>query len=302
MKYKSAFYKQVDNGNIAHLYEHIIANAITSKLLSNHLYRSFDYQLDANHYDGVIRLALNYNDKRVIKIAKNILNSFKYTKKDISNNIAQISIELKKSLTIDESLVSDELIKLHIQPWLDYKSMSFTKYPSDSARSFKTKSISTDKSIKDDITTYQLVYELNDCPEFLRPLSIYVLESVGLTVIDQIYHSYPDIYDDGDEWAMHQPLIGYLTNILFAKVSHYTKKQFSDIQHTVVHELSDPSVAKRIAKFASESHASLDPHFSEADMYDRTGHFFGIKEFSNQSNTENVIKILKAIEFMVDKS
>lgn len=296
MKYKSAFYKQVDNGNIAHLYEHIIANGITSKLLSNHLYRSFDYQLDANHYDGVIMLALYYDNKKVIKIAKNVLNSFKYTKKDISNNISQISIELKKSIKFDESLVTDELIKLHRQPWLDYKSMNFTKYPSDGARSFKTKSISTDKSIKNDITTYQLVYALNDCPEFLRPLSIYVLESVGLTVIDQIYHVFPDTYDDGDEWAKHQPLIGYLTNISFVKVSNRTKKQFSDIQHKVVHELSDPSVAKRIAKFASDSYASLDPHFSEAEMYDRAGHFVGIKEFSNESNTENVIKILEAIE------
>lgn len=300
MKYKLVLYKQIDNGNIAHIYEHIVADVITAELLKNEFYRNLDYKFYASQDDGIVRLAIYTSNKKIYTIVKLALKNHKCTQKEIDDAISQISVEKEMLATCDMKLLLENIANLDRQAWLDFTAMGFTDSPSPYARQYKTKEISLTRQVKAKFSTYEITYEIDNCPKELRPLALYVLDSIGLSVIDIICRDYKDVYDAGDMWAVkHDNFVGYLNFLKFPKNKKYSKTIFKKYQKELIDIFSQPDIAKRIARYASSDFACVEPYFSDRDMYDRTGHFVGVKEFEKQATYENVLKIVNSIKLDV---
>lgn len=274
----------------------MVADHITSSLLEYGFYPHIDYQLSANQYDGIVRIALYTSNKKVYKIFVNVLESHAFSSDDIVLAISQIEAELKMKAEYELGIVSNILCEAQNLLWVDYKNMGYTEYPVLSARSYISSELSLHKKGAKAYKTTALSYDIHNCQVELRPLSLYVILSLSSVVREMLTAKQKYAYDCGDAWEHFSENIGYTNYITVPKNGTLTN-DIIGIYSRVVKIFSHTSLQKRLVNYAKKDFCSVDPFYTDADIYASSGHFVGLKEFKKQATVENVKKILDKIEF-----
>lgn len=118
-------YKEIDDIQVGHLYEHIFCNALVDLFLKAGLYSYIDYHIEAyTHYKGFIELKVDLYSEEAIRHKNNIYNlNIKFTNNEI--NAALIVIMAEKKFEVewyDYKEVKTKLKNYHQAQWLESKS------------------------------------------------------------------------------------------------------------------------------------------------------------------------------------
>ena len=302
MKHKAIYYKQLTNGNVAHVYEHMVSHAVTREFLKRELYRNFDYEFYATTRDGIVRLGVYTNDKKILKLFYNTIKSHKSSEQDIKDCISQIEVEYKFKAICDMPKVRQMISDAEKKPWQDHVNMGITDFPKQLARNYKTKEISLTKTPKNMFETYELRYEIGACETNLRPLVPYVLYSLGITVLDVVGVKLSQTYDDGDKWAEYQKPMGYLNYVSFHKTNNYKKADFLKIQKDILSKFKSDKVSSKIASAATDDFTTENSLITNNENYAMSGHYIGEKLFKKYATKENVKIILDSIDLVAKKT
>jgi hypothetical protein len=300
MTYKVTFIKQSEDWLYAHIYEHFVVNAFIEYMSNAKYYRNIDYVLDANSNDGIITIDLSSYSLDIGKLFKKFTVSHKDITIDESKIAAlQVSIEYGRRLEHLEVGLVDELDKIHETAWNDLNGKYISKAIKKQIDEYERNQIALGDEGSLRTKPYELIYEIPNCPFELKTLGAYLLQAIGLNIIDHCYRELEACYDAGDLWAEYQENLGYITkmSVMFGLVNPIAR--IRKIQKTTIEEMSKKVNIKKLINFAKKDFAGDDPYFSKNTLYANTYQFIGSKTFMETATVENVEKLLSMLKKQV---
>ncbi len=214
----SSLYKTVENnGLLAHIYEHLLAQYVMKYLQSRGFFISSDITLTAKTYGDTCFIDAEFYNPEVQDAYNEVLRLF--DKRDIPGSAAlraasECGIETNRAVT---ELVQDELLhKLCVVQSSAWRQQSDLMYRQADDKSsvntlFSVPYIKYDRKSKSFFPEYVLEYSVDE--KYIQSpvdqaLAAVVMQAVALNFLVMIREKHT-VYDRGDQWSEASKSVGY---------------------------------------------------------------------------------------------
>ena len=214
----SSIYKTVDNdGLIAHIYEHLLAQYVLKCLQDNEFFVLSDIILSAKTYGDACFMDAELYSSEVKKTYDETLREFDklvIPEDDILRVASECGIEMNRSIVeVDRSELSKKLREVQISPWCKQIDMAYRKAHDESSVNtlFRTSYIKYSKESDDLFRECVLEYSIDEShiqTPVDQALAAIVMQIVALNFLTVVREKYT-VYDRGDQWSEVSISVGY---------------------------------------------------------------------------------------------
>ena len=214
----SSIYKTADNdGLIAHIYEHLLAQYVLKRLQDNEFFVLSDIILSAKTYGDTCFMDAELYDPEAKKTYDEALREFDklvIPEDDILRAASECGIEMNRSIVeVDRSELSKKLREVQISPWCKQIDMAYRKAHDESSVNtlFRTSYIKYSKESDDLFRECVLEYSIDEShiqTPIDQALAAIVMQIVALNFLTVVREKYT-VYDRGDQWSDVSISVGY---------------------------------------------------------------------------------------------
>lgn len=237
----SSIYKTADNdGLIAHIYEHLLAQYVLKRLQDNEFFVLSDMILSAKTYGDTCFMDAELYSSEVKKTYDEVLREFDklvIPEDDILRAAGECGIEMNRNIVeVDRSELSKKLREVQISPWRKQIDMAYRKAQDESSVNtlFRTSYIKYSKESDDLFRECVLEYSIDEShiqTPVDQALAAVVIQSVALNFLVMIREKHT-VYDRGDQWSEASKSVGYRTFLGISKkddsIVHQLKNEFME--------------------------------------------------------------------------
>ena len=237
----SSIYKIADNdGLIAHIYEHLLAQYVLKRLQDNGFFVLSDIILSAKTYGDTCFMdaelyspeAKNTYDEALREFDKLVI-----PEDDILRAAGECGIEMNRNIVeVDRSELSKKLREVQISLWRKQIDMAYRKAHDESSVNtlFRTSYIKYSKEYDDLFRECVLEYSIDEShiqTPVDQALAAIVMQIVALNFLTVVREKYT-VYDRGDQWSEASKSVGYRTFLGISKkddsIVHQLKNEFME--------------------------------------------------------------------------
>ena len=214
----SSIYKTADNdGLIAHIYEHLLAQYVLKCLQDNEFFVLSDIILSAKTYGDTCFMDAELYSPEVKKTYDEVLREFDklvISEDEILRAAGECGIEMNRNIVeVDRSELSKKLREVQISPWRKQIDMAYRKAHDESSVNmlFRTSYIKYSKESDDLFRECVLEYSIEEShmqTPVDQALAAVVMQAVALNFLVMIREKHT-VYDRGDQWSEASKSVGY---------------------------------------------------------------------------------------------
>ena len=214
----SSIYKTADNdGLIAHIYEHLLAQYVLKRLQDNEFFVLSDIILSAKTYGDTCFMDAELYSSEAKKTYDEALREFDklvIPEDDILRAAGECGIEMNRNIVeVDRSELSKKLREVQISPWCKQIDMAYRKAHDESSVNtlFRTSYIKYSKESDDLFRECVLEYSIDEShiqTPVDQALAAIVMQIVALNFLTVVREKYT-VYDRGDQWSEASLSVGY---------------------------------------------------------------------------------------------
>ena len=214
----SSIYKTADNdGLIAHIYEHLLAQYVLKRLQDNEFFVLSDIILSAKTYGDTCFMDAELYSSEVKKTYDEALREFDkliIPEDDILRAANECGIEMNRNIVeVDRSELSKKLREVQLSPWCKQIDMAYRKAHDESSVNtlFRTSYIKYSKESDDLFRECVLEYSIDESyiqTPVDQALAAVVMQIVALNFLTVVREKYT-VYDRGDQWSEASLSVGY---------------------------------------------------------------------------------------------
>ena len=237
----SSIYKTADNdGLIAHIYEHLLAQYVLKYLQDNEFFVLSDIILSAKTYGDTCFMDAELYSPEAKKTYDEALREFDklvISEDDILRAASECGIEMNRNIVeVDRSELSKKLREVQISPWRKQIDMAYRKAHDESSVNmlFRTSYIKYSKESDDLFRECVLEYSIDEShiqTPVDQALAAVVIQAVALNFLVMIREKHT-VYDRGDQWSEASKSVGYRTFLGISKkddsIVHQLKNEFME--------------------------------------------------------------------------
>ena len=237
----SSIYKTADNdGLIAHIYEHLLAQYVLKRLQDNEFFVLSDIILSAKTYGDTCFMDAELYSPEAKKTYDEALREFDkivIPEDDILRAASECGIEMNRNIVeVDRSELSKKLREVQISPWRKQIDMAYRKAHDESSVNtlFRTSYIKYSKESDDLFRECVLEYSIDEShiqTPVDQALAAVVIQAVALNFLVMIREKHT-VYDRGDQWSEASKSVGYRTFLGISKkddsIVHQLKNEFME--------------------------------------------------------------------------
>ena len=237
----SSIYKTADNdGLIAHIYEHLLAQYVLKRLQDNEFFTLSDIILSAKTYGDTCFMDAELYSPEAKKTYDEALREFDklvIPEDDILRAAGECGIEMNRNIAeVDRSELSKKLREVQISPWRKQIDMAYRKAHDESSVNtlFRTSYIKYSKESDDLFRECVLEYSIDEShiqTPVDQALAAVVIQAVALNFLVMIREKHT-VYDRGDQWSEASKSVGYRTFLGISKkddsIVHQLKNEFME--------------------------------------------------------------------------
>ncbi len=237
----SSIYKTADNdGLIAHIYEHLLAQYVLKRLQDNEFFVLSDIILSAKTYGDTCFMDAELYSPEAKKTYDEALREFDkivIPEDDILRAASECGIEMNRNIVeVDRSELSKKLREVQISPWRKQIDMAYRKAQDESSVNtlFRTSYIKYSKESDDLFRECVLEYSIDEShiqTPVDQALAAVVIQAVALNFLVMIREKHT-VYDRGDQWSEASKSVGYRTFLGISKkddsIVHQLKNEFME--------------------------------------------------------------------------
>ena len=237
----SSIYKTADNdGLIAHIYEHLLAQYVLKRLQDNEFFVLSDIILSAKTYGDTCFMDAELYSPEAKKTYDEALREFDklvIPEDDILRAAGECGIEMNRNIVeVDRSELSKKLREVQISPWRKQIDMAYRKAHDESSVNtlFRTSYIKYSKESDDLFRECVLEYSIDEShiqTPVDQALAAIVMQIVALNFLTVVREKYT-VYDRGDQWSEASKSVGYRTFLGISKkddsIVHQLKNEFME--------------------------------------------------------------------------
>ena len=237
----SSIYKTADNdGLIAHIYEHLLAQYVLKYLQDNEFFVLSDIILSAKTYGDTCFMDAELYSSEAKKTYDEALREFDklvIPEDDILRAAGECGIEMNRNIVeVDRSELSKKLREVQISPWRKQIDMAYRKAHDESSVNmlFRTSYIKYSKESDDLFRECVLEYSIDEShiqTPVDQALAAVVIQAVALNFLVMIREKHT-VYDRGDQWSEASKSVGYRTFLGISKkddsIVHQLKNEFME--------------------------------------------------------------------------
>ena len=237
----SSIYKTADNdGLIAHIYEHLLAQHVLKRLQDNEFFVLSDIVLSAKTYGDTCFMDAELYSPEAKKTYDEALREFDklvIPEDDIFRAAGECGIEMNRNIAeVDRSELSKKLREVQISPWRKQIDMAYRKAHDESSVNtlFRTSCIKYSKESDDLFRECVLEYSIDEShiqTPVDQALAAVVIQAVALNFLVMIREKHT-VYDRGDQWSEASKSVGYRTFLGISKkddsIVHQLKNEFME--------------------------------------------------------------------------
>ena len=263
LKNKSVTYwKQAENGLLAHVYEHIASTYISDTLIKNGLYYIADFDHWARTYGTVLYLDYSLQSAKASRVLKKAFSDFKKTSlshDQVLRAAQQVAIEYERPLVAFENSFVETVQALHALNWLDISKLSaFQAEEKTSVNTvFSTEGIRygryTPKSFLQHTLHFEIDEDLYANNPALKAMAVLLIQTIALNLHKYLEASYV-YYDTGDEWNNGAKTVAYRTDLMFAKKAAPTVNDLETKCNEYLSILKKNSLSRDLQKLVSKQY------------------------------------------------
>ena len=214
----SSIYKTADNdGLIAHIYEHLLAQYVLKRLQDNEFFILSDIILSAKTYGDTCFMDAELYSSEAKKTYDEALREFDklvIPEDEILRAAGECGIEMNRNIVeVDRSELSKKLREVQISPWRKQIDMAYRKAHDESSVNmlFRTSYIKYSKESDDLFRECVLEYSIDEShiqTPVDQALVAIVMQIVALNFLTVVREKYT-VYDRGDQWSEALKSVGY---------------------------------------------------------------------------------------------
>lgn len=214
----SSIYKTADNdGLIAHIYEHLLAQYVLKSLQDNGFFVLSDIILSAKTYGDTCFMDAELYSSEAKKTYDKALREFDklvISEDDILRAASECGIEMNRDIVeVDRSELSKKLREVQLSPWCKQIDMAYRKAHDESSVNtlFRTSYIKYSKESDDLFRECVLEYSIDEShiqTPVDQALAAIVMQIVALNFLTVVREKYT-VYDRGDQWSEASISVGY---------------------------------------------------------------------------------------------
>jgi len=237
----SSIYKTADNdGLIAHIYEHLLAQYVLKRLQDNEFFVLSDIILSAKTYGDTCFMDTELYSPEAKKTYDEALREFDklvIPEDDILRAASECGIEMNRNIVeVDRSELSKKLREVQLSPWRKQIDMAYRKAQDESSVNtlFRTSYIKYSKESDDLFRECVLEYSIDEShiqTPVDQALAAVVIQAVALNFLVMIREKHT-VYDRGDQWSEASKSVGYRTFLGISKkddsIVHQLKNEFME--------------------------------------------------------------------------
>ena len=237
----SSIYKIADNdGLIAHIYEHLLAQYVLKRLQDNEFFILSDIILSAKTYGDTCFMDAELYSSEAKTTYDKVLREFDklvIPEDDILRAASECGIEMNRNIAeVDRSELSKKLREVQIPPWRKQIDMAYRKAHDESSVNtlFRTSYIKYSKESDDLFRECVLEYSIDEShiqTPVDQALAAVVIQAVALNFLVMIREKHT-VYDRGDQWSEASKSVGYRTFLGISKkddsIVHQLKNEFME--------------------------------------------------------------------------
>ena len=237
----SSIYKTADNdGLIAHIYEHLLAQYVLKSLQDNEFFVLSDIILSAKTYGDTCFMDAELYSPEAKETYDEALREFDklvIPEDDILRAASECGIEMNRNIVeVDRSELSKKLREVQISPWRKQIDMAYRKAHNESSVNtlFRTSYIKYSKESDDLFRECVLEYSIDEShiqTPVDQALAAIVMQIVALNFLTVVREKYT-VYDRGDQWSEASKSVGYRTFLGISKkddsIVHQLKNEFME--------------------------------------------------------------------------
>ena len=237
----SSIYKTADNdGLIAHIYEHLLAQYVLKRLQDNEFFILSDIILSAKTYGDTCFIDAELYSPEAKKTYDEALREFDklvIPEDDILRAAGECGIEMNRNIVeVDRSELSKKLREVQLSPWCKQIDMAYRKAQDESSVNtlFRTSYIKYSKESDDLFRECVLEYSIDEShiqTPVDQALAAVVIQAVALNFLVMIREKHT-VYDRGDQWSEASKSVGYRTFLGISKkddsIVHQLKNEFME--------------------------------------------------------------------------
>lgn len=225
MHYSSLYKISKDNGLLAHVYEHLLAQYILKYLQDRGFFISSDIILTAKTYGDTCYMDVDLHNPAAPNIYNEALRAFdKYTipEKAVRRAVSECGIEMNRAvLELKQDELMSNLSRMQSSDWRQQSEMTYRKsYDKSSVDTlFCVPYLKYGKKSKKLFPEYVLEYSIDE--EYInspidQALAAIVMQAVALNFLVAVRENYT-VYDRGDQWSEASLSVGYRMFLGLAK-------------------------------------------------------------------------------------
>ena len=237
----SSIYKIADNdGLIAHIYEHLLAQYVLKRLQDNGFFVLSDIILSAKTYGDTCFMDAELYSPEAKKTYDEALREFDklvIPEDDILRAAGECGIEMNRNIVeVDRSELSKKLREVQIPPWRKQIDMAYRKAHDESSVNtlFRTSYVKYSKESDDLFRECVLEYSIDESriqTPVDQALAAIVMQIMALNFLTVVREKYT-VYDRGDQWSEASKSVGYRTFLGISKkddsIVHQLKNEFME--------------------------------------------------------------------------
>ena len=237
----SSIYKIADNdGLIAHIYEHLLAQYVLKRLQDNEFFILSDIILSAKTYGDTCFIDAELYSPEAKKTYDEALREFDklvIPEDDILRAAGECGIEMNRNIVeVDRSELSKKLREVQLSPWRKQIDMAYRKAHDESSVNtlFRISYIKYSKESDDLFRECVLEYSIDEShiqTPVDQALAAVVIQAVALNFLVMIREKHT-VYDRGDQWSEASKSVGYRTFLGISKkddsIVHQLKNEFME--------------------------------------------------------------------------
>jgi len=307
----STYWKQAENGLLAHVYEHVASSYVSDYLVRNGLYFIADFDHWARTYGTVLYLDFSSHSKEAVRALRKAFLEFSKTTlsfEQVQRAAQQIAIEYERPLVEFEVAFVDELRTLHTKPWTDINKLGvFQAEETTSVNTvFSMNGIRYGRKTPKSFVPVTLHFEVNKTAYATNPamkaLAVLLTQAVALNLHKNLEDTYV-YYDMGDEWNKGAKTVAYRTELVFLKNMEPSIEGLQQKADTYLQSLQKSSLSRTLQHLLRHTYVNeRDRYFSLESMNEITnGILIGYTGWKSVANNSTIELLLENLSIKVLK-
>lgn len=240
------------------------------------------------------------------KLIFNLIHQFQPNLTNIKWAAQEISNEYCRPYKANFDKLLTKIQQIHKTKWQTWQSLDLTAPAKKNATQFRSPEIQFLRRNANLFETFQIEFHTKKITPSLKPLASYVVYFLQINAVTHLnrygLHGYAN-YCDGYDWNVNyysnlEDFIGRRLFFIFQKNAVKKRDLFDKINSEIARLLKD-GLAQKMSDFL-QNMSMKDCVFGNDELFEFSGFIAGGRYFKKFATPENIEKISKQIEFIVE--